>query len=232
VEDDIAVLLESEPVLPPAEPETVDLVVSAMSGFDRAFEVEPIKASAEAVPPLMTDPAAEPRLAPSRGVPEPVAEIQAEPAQVPLEAILKREAELEGEPPIASPVPVPVSDTESVPTAAAVEQVPRPSKRTPRADPLAALASLKMDTKRLTTKPKAVDHRVSINSLMGELTQAGRSGLPAVLRMDVPPDVDGHEIEVVVQLRSQGQVVAEGTVHHSLPGKGSMSKLSVELKRS
>jgi len=50
VEDDIAVLLESEPVLPPAEPETVDLVVSAMSGFDRAFEVEPIKASAEAVP--------------------------------------------------------------------------------------------------------------------------------------------------------------------------------------
>ena len=67
---------------------------------------------------------------------------------------------------------------------------------------------------------------------MGELTQAGRSGQPSVLRMEVPPDTDGHEIEVVVQLRSQGQVVAEGTIHHSLPGKGSTSKLSVEFKRS
>jgi hypothetical protein len=50
--------------------------------------------------------------------------------------------------------------------------------------------------------------------------------------MEVPPDADGHEIEVVVQLRSQGQVVAEGTIHHSMPGKGSTSKLSVEFKRS
>jgi hypothetical protein len=230
VEDDIAFLLASEAALPPAKPAAEDLVASGMTGFDRAFEVESSKASPNAVPPLTADAKARAPFTPSKVAPVPVAETQAEPAQIPHEAGSAAEAERERA--LTSPEPVHAPGAESVPSASAAQQVPPPLKRVPRVDPLAALASLKMETKRPVAKPKAVDHRVSINSLMGELTSAGRSGLPAVLRMDVPPDLDGHEIEVVVQLRSQGQVVAEGTIHHSLPGKGSTSRLSVEFKRS
>jgi hypothetical protein len=209
-EDDLALPLENEP-LPTSAPEDEDVVGSGLTGFDRAFE-------------------AEPGLAPPRIAPEPVAEIQVEPAHTPLEANATGAAEPAGEPAPALPEAAPVPESE--PSAPPVDREPPPSKRTGKADPLAALAGLKMDTRRLTTKPKAVDHRVNINSLMGELTQAGRGGLPTVLRMDVPPALDGHEVEVVVQLRRQGQVVAEGTIHQSLPGKGSTSKLSVEFKRS
>jgi hypothetical protein len=136
------------------------------------------------------------------------------------------------EPTPATPEPAHGPEGEAGPPAAVVDPVPRPSKPTHRVDPLAALASLKMEAKRTTVKPKAVDHRIAINSLLGELTQAGRSAQASVLRMDVPPDAEGPEVEVVVQLRRQGQVLAEGMIHHPMPGKGSMSKLSIEFKRS
>ncbi|WIL21992.1 MAG: hypothetical protein QOZ81_001276 [Geothrix sp.] len=113
-----------------------------------------------------------------------------------------------------------------------VHTTPRPAKVGVKMDPLAALASLNVETKRLPAKPKAVDHKDAINSLMGELTLVGRSGAPSVLRLEVPPEVDGHEIEVVVQLRHQGQVLVEGQVRRPAPGKGSTAKLSVEMKRS
>ncbi len=98
-------------------------------------------------------------------------------------------------------------------------------------DPLAALASLKVETKRPSTKPKTLDPKDAISSLMGELTQVGRSGAPSILRLEVPAEVDGQEIEVVVQLRRDGQVLAEGQVRRPAPGKGSTAKLSVEMKR-
>ena len=44
--------------------------------------------------------------------------------------------------------------------------------------------------------------------------------------------MDGQELEVVVQLRHQGQILVEGQIHRPAPGKGSTSRLSVELKRS
>jgi hypothetical protein len=44
--------------------------------------------------------------------------------------------------------------------------------------------------------------------------------------------MDGQEVEVFVQLRHQGQVLAEGQIHRPAPQKGSTAKLSVELKRS
>ena len=111
-------------------------------------------------------------------------------------------------------------------------EVLRPAKAHPKADPMAAFASMKMETRRPVAKPKASDAKDAINSLMGELTQVGRSGAPSVLRLEVPAEVDGHEIEVVVQLRYQGQLLAEGQIHRPAPGKGSTAKLSVELKRS
>jgi hypothetical protein len=94
------------------------------------------------------------------------------------------------------------------------------------------LASLKLDALRPVAKPKPVDPKGAINSIMGELTQVGRSGAPSVLRLEVPQEVDGQEIEVVVQLRRQGQVLVEGKIQRQSPGRGITAKLSVELKRS
>jgi len=151
------------------------------------------------------------------------------------------------EPPVPAPAPEPVVSAEPVPPPAEVVHevveapepaapaeahvAPRPVKTGVKLDPLAALASLKVETKRLP-KPKALDHKDAINSLMGELTLVGRSGAPSVLRLDVPTEVDGHEIEIVVQLRHQGQVLVEGQIRRPAPGKGSTAKLSVEMKRS
>ncbi len=123
--------------------------------------------------------------------------------------------------------------TEALDSAPAAEshEVARPSKPTTKVDPLAAFASLKLETRRPVAKPKAVDHKDAINSLMGELTQVGRSGAPSVLRLEVPAELEGQVIEVVVQLRHQGQVLVEGQISRPAPGKGSTAKLSVELKR-
>lgn len=133
--------------------------------------------------------------------------------------------------PVADQEPVP-PPSEAIPVVVPTNQGPRPAKPAVKVDPLAALASMKLDARRPATKPKATDHKDAINSLMGELTQVGRSGAPSVLRLEVPAEADGQEIEVVVQLRCQGQVLAEGQIHRPAPGKGSTAKLSVELKRS
>ena len=108
----------------------------------------------------------------------------------------------------------------------------RPAKPAPKVDPLAGLSSLMEETKRPAAKHKAIDHKDAINSLMGELTQVGRSGAPSVLRLEVPPEADGQEVEVVVQLRQGGRILVEGLIHRPAPAKGSTAKLSVELKRS
>jgi signal recognition particle receptor subunit beta len=110
-------------------------------------------------------------------------------------------------------------------------QVHPPTKTTARIDPLAALSSFIGEANRHTSKPKSIDHKDAINSLMDELTQAGRSGAPSVLRLEVPSDVDGQELEVVVQLRHQGRVLVEGQIHRHAPAKGTTARLSVELKR-
>jgi len=67
---------------------------------------------------------------------------------------------------------------------------------------------------------------------MAEVALDGNSGPPLVLCLEVPPDLDDPEVEVVVHLRRQGQVLVEGVVSCPVPGMGGDSKLSVELKRS
>jgi signal recognition particle receptor subunit beta len=116
----------------------------------------------------------------------------------------------------------------AVPTALPVHP---PTKTIAKVDPLAALSSFIGEANRHTSRPKSVDHREAINSLMGELTQAGRSGAPSVLRLEVPSEVDGQELEVVVQLRHQGRVLVEGQLHRHAPVKGTTARLSVEMKR-
>jgi signal recognition particle receptor subunit beta len=108
-----------------------------------------------------------------------------------------------------------------------------PASRPPaKADPLAALASLRVEGRRPAPKPRSADPTDVISSLLDELTLVGRQGAPSVLRIEVPADLDGQEVEVVVQLRHRGAVVAEGGIQRPAPAKGSTAKLSVELKRS
>jgi hypothetical protein len=229
--EDIAFLLEDEDMLPPAGPETEALLASAMTGFDRAFDLGPVAALPEADLPTIADFEPEPVPDAFKGDPERVKDITTEPVQTAMEPAAVRAAEPQGAliPTPAEPGHAP--NQGSVPSAPATEPHSRPTGPL-RADPLAALASLRLATRQPVARPKTIDHRDAINSLMGELTQAGRSGLPSVLRLDVPSDLEDHEIEVVVQLRRQGEVLVEGMIHRPLPGKGSTSKLSVEFKRS
>jgi hypothetical protein len=103
----------------------------------------------------------------------------------------------------------------------------------PKVDPLAALAALKSEAKKAAApvKAKPLDHKEAINSLLGELTLVGRSGAPSVLRLELPSDLEGP-LEVVVQLRAAGEVVAEGQLQRPVPAKGATSKLTVEIKRA
>ncbi|MDP1831542.1 MAG: GTPase domain-containing protein [Geothrix sp.] len=132
---------------------------------------------------------------------------------------------------LTSPEAVLVAVETVAPAAPAAILAPRPLKPMAKVDPLAGLSSLMVEARRPAARTKAIDHKDAINSLMGELTQVGRSGAPSVLRLEVPSEVDGQDIEVVVQLRHQGQVLAEGQILRPAPARGSTAKLSVELKR-
>ena len=109
------------------------------------------------------------------------------------------------------------------------QSAPRPAVKP---DPLAALASMKLEGKRPAARPRSADPKDAISSLLDELTHVGRQGAPSILRLEVPAEMDGQEIEIHVQLRHQGAVVAEGQILRPAPFKGSTAKLSVELKRS
>jgi len=141
------------------------------------------------------------------------------------------------EPAFAAAPDLPEPEPVSVPPAPEPEPHPAPApavapRPAVKADPLAALASLKVEGKRPAMRPKGADSKDAISSLMGELTQVGRQGAPSVLRLEVPAEVDGQDIEIFVQLRHRGQVVAEGQIQRPAPAKGITAKLSVELKRS
>ena len=157
------------------------------------------------------------------------------PPAVPEHAPVEPEAEPEPEPVVPEPLPDAVPVVAEPQPEAEPEPVPVVAAAAPKVhakvDPLAQLASLRVEPRKPAAKPKSLDHKDAINSLLGELTQVGRSGSPSILRLEVPGDLDGHELEVLVQLRHEGQVVAEGTVHRPAPGKGSTAKLTVELKR-
>jgi signal recognition particle receptor subunit beta len=156
----------------------------------------------------------------------PVAEAVSEPPEIPAPHPLPEA--LPANPASADPAPLPVPIEAFHPT----PEPHRPAKPAIKVDPLAALAGLKAEMKRPAAKSKSIDHKDAINSLLGELTLVGRSGAPSILRLEVPAEADGQEIEVVVQLRRQGQILVEGQIHRPAPSKGSTAKLSVEMKRS
>jgi small GTP-binding protein len=146
---------------------------------------------------------------------------------------LPPEPRLEPEPePVATSLEAaPVTIEAQAPAASAASPVHAPVKASARIDPLAALSTFMEGTKRQAAKPRSVNHKDAIDSLLGELTHAGRSGAPSVLRLEVPAEVEGQDLEVVVQLRHHGRVLVEGQIQRQAPAKGTTARLSVELKR-
>ena len=78
--------------------------------------------------------------------------------------------------------------------------------------------------------PAAKSAAPAFGNLLGELTQVGRMGAPSVLRLELPEGLEG-EIEVVVQVKAAGELVAEKRLDRPSPAKGIAAKLTVELKR-
>ena len=96
---------------------------------------------------------------------------------------------------------------------------------------MAVLDALKLEARRASAQPRAIDHTEAITSFLGELTQVARAGSALRLRLDVPSELEDPELELVVQLRSGGQVLAEGQFLRPAPSRGGTARLSVELKR-
>jgi signal recognition particle receptor subunit beta len=185
-------------------------------------------------PPEPPQAAAPPPAAPVPA-PEPAAEAKkpvAAPAEIPVVAAAAALPK-PSVPAAPAPTPVPPPAPKKEPAHLSIP-APHPAKAPVKADPFAALASLKIETHAPAPKPKPKpsDPKDAIHALLGELTLVGRPVTPSVLRLEAPAGMEGQEIEVVVQLRSKGQVLAESQLHRALPAKGSTAKLSIELKSS
>jgi hypothetical protein len=107
----------------------------------------------------------------------------------------------------------------------APQPVLRPVARTMVAPVMVSLTPLAIP------KPKsAAVPLTSASALLSDLAPLNLS-IPSVVKITLPASVDGTELEVVVQIRQRNQVIAEGQIKKQVPGKGAMSKISVELKR-
>ena len=81
-------------------------------------------------------------------------------------------------------------------------------------------------------KIKSPTPRAAVSALLGDLTHTSAMGLPVVIKVELPTYLDGSEIEVVVQIRQGGMMVAQGQVKRVAPSSGAIAKLTLELKRS
>jgi len=128
-------------------------------------------------------------------------------------------------PAIAVPAPAPVP--------AAVHAPLRPAMVAPPVMPRAPQIprpSLSPMVVALQPRPKAAaSPRTAAAALLGDLSQ-NLSGM-AALKITLPGELDGADLEVVVQVRHKDQVIAQGQMHKQAPGKGAVAKVSVELKR-
>ena len=72
-----------------------------------------------------------------------------------------------------------------------------------------------------------VGARPTMPAMLGDLARSGAS----VLKLELPSGLDAQDLEILVQVRQGGRVLAEGTLKKPTPGAGLTSKYSVELKR-
>ncbi len=71
--------------------------------------------------------------------------------------------------------------------------------------------------------------RPAMAAMFSDLAPAGAL---SALKLELPSSLEGPDLEITVQVRQGGYVVSEGTLHKAVPGAGSVSRFSVELKRS
>ena len=142
------------------------------------------------------------------------------------------------EPPVAPapPAPLPDEDRGEKPVAVPAQTVKiqvRPVEPPPtiKTQPLPQLPKFTVHSPPPAARPKSPNPKAAIDSLLGELTLVGKLGVPSVLKLELPPDCDSEEIEVVVQIRQKDRILAEGKLKRPLPGKGIAAKVSIELKR-
>lgn len=185
---------------------------------------EPI-ASAPPLEPVPVPPVAEVAATPAPvEEPLPSAEIT---QQIPPEPVPERSALA----PPPKPLPTPVAAVPATPRPPAPLS-PRPAPHAPGGVPhLPSLPRMLPPAPAVPRAPLAQGPKAAASALLGNLTHAGLLGSPSVLRMTVPGDVDGQELDVVVQVRLKGQTIAEGNLKKPAPGKGIVSKLTLELKR-
>ncbi len=132
----------------------------------------------------------------------------------------------------------PVSATElAAATAKAMEKATKPAvaeKPAPASTPKVAVPKIAMPALPKAPAPKAASPNASgatnLSNLLGELTQVGRVGGISTLRLDLPDGLEG-DLEVIVQVKSAGELVAEKKLDRPVPAKGIAAKLTVELKR-
>jgi len=174
---------------------------------------------------------------------EPEAPVFAEPKElVELDSVLSRPAPAEAldfsDLPSAGDILDELAAEEAKPLQSKLMPLPPPPSKpsVPRPAMPAARAPVSPMTVNLTPlalpKPKAAAApRAAASALLGDLSQLNLSGSAASLKIALPASMDGSELELIVQVRQKDQIIAQGQIKKPAPGKGLVSKLSVELKR-
>ena len=123
-----------------------------------------------------------------------------------------------------------------VAAAVAKAAVPKPAPVATPAPAPSATPKFSMPKMGLPPPPKAAAPKplakpgAPLGNLLGELTQVGKMGTLSVLRLDLPEGLEG-DIEVIVQVKSAGELVALKQMERPVPAKGISARLTVELKR-
>ena len=67
-------------------------------------------------------------------------------------------------------------------------------------------------------------------AMIAPLADLGHAG-PMTLRVDLPPELDHQDIEVVVEIRQGERTIGTGHLKRAVPAQGAVARLSLELKR-
>ncbi len=100
---------------------------------------------------------------------------------------------------------------------------PNPAPR-PAVSPMMVSLATPMAPKAKSPAPKA-----AVSAFMGDL--AAPSVAPATLKVELPSELEGAEIEICIEVRQGGKTLGQGQLRRTAPGAGATSKLTLELKR-
>jgi mutual gliding-motility protein MglA len=140
-------------------------------------------------------------------------------------------------PPVIRRMPLPPRPL--APVAVQAPQAPRPIMA-PMASPLRSnpaprpTVSPMMVSLATPAAPKAKSPtpKAAVSALLGDLTSVGMTGLSSVIKVELPPGLEGTDIDVIVQIRQGDKMVAQNQMKRTAPGAGVTSRLTLELKRS